>query len=131
MSYFFLIYVFCHLGTGTDDRIRRIDGGRSEVALVVELLCFLFHFDDLDGAGGAVIGVGVGAGAAFDGFDGDEVQDLMTVCGLLDTGLLHVDGDGVVIFPEAFCGNGHRAGSDGSGSCQGDHHFFHSNHSLS
>lgn len=123
MSYFFLIYVFCHLGTGTDDRVRRIDGGRSEVALVVELLRFLFHFDDLDGAGGAVIGVGVGAGAAFDGFDGDEVQDLMTVCGLLDTGLLHVDGDGVVIFPEAFCGNGHRAAAMAAAAARANHLF--------
>ena len=67
----------------------------------------------------------VGRLPAVDGFHSYEMEDFVAVGGGLDFGFVHVDGNGIVIFPVIFSRNSHGACGNGSSHAQGNHHFFH------
>lgn len=103
MAYFlctFLVDRFCHLCAFTDNGIGGVDGGRGEVALIMEFLCGLFHFFHLDGSGGSVIDISISAGAVRKLFYRNEFQYVVAIGGRLVPCFSKVNGNGFAVLPQ-------------------------------
>lgn len=97
----------------------------------MELLRFLFHFLDLDGACGEIVYVCVCIGAAFDLFYAGEGEDLVAILVDLDVCVRKIEGEGVIVLPELFSRNGHAREKDSGSNACCKNHFIHTVHSLS
>ena len=112
LMYFSLVDRFCHLCAFTDNGIGGVDGGRGEVALIMEFLCGLFHFFHLDGSGGSVIDISISAGAVRKLFYRNEFQYVVAIGGRLVPCFSKVNGNGFAVLPQFFSGNRHGHGCD-------------------